>query len=96
MVNFGKKIKSLRLERNITQKQLADMAGVAVSAISSYESGNRYPSYDVLISLSRIFRVSTDYLLGLDKMKTVDVSGLDEREINVIMQMIDLLRDKNS
>lgn len=96
MVNFGKKIKSLRLERNITQKQLADMAGVAVSAISSYESGNRYPSYDVLISFSRIFHVSTDYLLGLDKMKTVDVSGLDEREINVIMQMIDLLRDKNS
>lgn len=96
MVNFGKKIKSLRLERNITQKQLADMAGVAVSAISSYESGNRYPSYDVLISLSRIFHVSTDYLLGLDKMKTVDVSGLDEREINVIMQMIDLLRDKSS
>lgn len=96
MVNFGKKIKALRLERNITQKQLADMAGVAVSAISSYESGNRYPSYDVLISLSRIFHVSTDYLLGLDKMKTVDVSGLDEREINVIMQMIDLLRDKSS
>ena len=94
MVNFGEKIKSLRTRRNLTQKQLADMAGVAVSAISSYESGNRYPSYDVLISLSRIFHVSTDYLLGLEKKKTIDVSDLNEQEITIISQMIDLLRDR--
>ena len=66
MVDFGEKVKNLRLERNLTQKQLANMAGVAVSAISSYESGNRYPSYDVLINLAHIFHVSTDYLLGLN------------------------------
>lgn len=94
MVNFGEKIKNLRTKRNLTQKQLADMAGVAVSAISSYESGNRYPSYDVLISLSRIFHVSTDYLLGLERTKTIDVSDLNEQEIMIISQMIDLLRDK--
>lgn len=94
MVNFGEKVKNLRLERNLTQKQLAEIAGVAISAISSYESGNRYPSYDVLISLARIFHVTTDYLLGLDNLKTVDISGLDEKEINVIMQMVDLLKDK--
>ena len=46
MVNFGEKVKLLRKERNLTQKQLADMLGVVVSAISSYESGARYPSYD--------------------------------------------------
>ena len=68
------------------------MAGVAVSAISSYESGNRYPSYDVLINLAHIFHVSTDYLLGLNKMKTIDISGLDEKEINIIIQLIDLLK----
>lgn len=92
MVDFGKKVKNLRLERNLTQKQLANMAGVAVSAISSYESGNRYPSYDVLINLAHIFHVSTDYLLGLNKMKTIDISGLDEKEINIIIQLIDLLK----
>ncbi len=92
MVDFGEKVKNLRLERNLTQKQLANMAGVAVSAISSYESGNRYPSYDVLINLAHIFHVSTDYLLGLNKMKTIDISGLDEKEINIIIQLIDLLK----
>lgn len=95
MVNFGEKIKSLRTQRNLTQKQLADLSGVAVSAISSYEAGNRYPSYDVLISLARIFHVSIDYLLGLENLKTVDVSGLEDRQINVILQMIDIMKEKN-
>lgn len=94
MVNFGSKVKELRLEKGLTQQQLANLLGVAVSAISSYESGNRYPSYEVLISLARIFHVSTDYLLGLDKLNTVDVSGLDDNEIKVILQMIDILREK--
>ena len=78
MVNFGNRLKSLRTKRRLTQKQLADQVGIAVSAISSYESGTRYPSYDVLISFSRIFHVSTDYLLGLDKRAEIDVSGLNE------------------
>lgn len=94
MVDFGEKVKKLRHEKDLTQQQLAKLLGVAVSAISSYESGNRYPSYEVLISLARIFHVSTDYLLGLEKLKTVDVSGLDDNEIKVILQMIDILREK--
>lgn len=94
MVHFGERIKKLRIERNLTQKQLAEMAGVAISAISSYESGNRYPSYDVLISFSRIFHVSTDYLLGLDKLRTLDISGLNDDEIKIILQMVDILRNR--
>ena len=94
MVNFGDKVKELRHEKRLTQQQLAELLGVAVSAISSYESGSRYPSYEVLISPARIFHVSTDYLLGLEKLKTIDVSGLDDNEIKVILQMIDILREK--
>lgn len=94
MVNFGEKVKLLRKERNLTQKQLADMLGVVVSAISSYESGARYPSYDGLIRLARIFHVSTDYLLGLSKTRTVDISGLDEEEIDVVIHMINVLRKR--
>ena len=94
MVDFGEKVKKLRHEKDLTQQQLAELLGVAVSVISSYESGSRYPSYEVLISLARIFHVSTDYLLGLEKLKIVDVSGLDDNEIKVILQMIDVLREK--
>ena len=92
MVNFGNRLKALRTEKRLTQKQLADQVGVAVSAISSYESGNRYPSYEVLITLARIFHVSTDYLLGLDKRTQIDVSGLKEEEIDAVTQIVSLLR----
>lgn len=94
MVNFGAKIKALRYEKHLTQKQLAEQVGVAVSAISAYESGSRYPSYDVLIHFAHIFHVSTDYLLGLDKCKNINVSGLNEDEISIITQLIDLLRQR--
>lgn len=94
MINFGKKVKLLRKERGLTQKQLADMVGVAVSAISAYEAGNRYPTYSGLVSLARIFHVSTDYLLGIANTRIVDVSGLDENEIDVIVHMVNVLRER--
>ena len=70
------------------------MVGVAVSAISAYEAGNRYPTYSGLVSLARIFHVSTDYLLGIANTRIVDVSGLDESEIDVIIHMINVLRER--
>ncbi len=65
MVNFVEKSKNLEKKKKLTQKQLADLADVAISVISAYESGNCYPSYEVLINLSHIFHVSIDYLLEL-------------------------------
>lgn len=94
MVNMGEKLKSLRLEKNLTQKQLANRIGLAISAVSSYESGSRYPSYEVLIQLARIFHVSTDYLLGITDKRNLDVTGLDDCEIELVSQLVDKLRNK--
>lgn len=93
-MNLGERLKQLRIEKNLTQKQLASRLGVAISAISSYESDTRCPSFDTLINYARIFHVSTDYLLGIESMQTLDVSGLSENEIFVIAQLIDMLRQK--
>ena len=94
LVNMGDKLKSLRTKKKLTQKQVSDMIGLAVSAVSSYESGSRYPSYDVLIKLARIFHVSTDYLLGMTDKRNIDVTGLDDDEIELISQLVDMLRNK--
>ena len=91
---MGEKLKSLRLEKILTQKQIADRIGLAISAVSSYESGSRYPSYDVLVKLSRIFHVSTDYLLGITDKRNVDVTGLNDSEIELVSQLVDMLRNK--
>lgn len=94
MVNMGEKLRSLRTEKKLTQKQVADRIGLAISAVSSYESGSRYPSYDALIKLARIFHVSTDYLLGITDKRNIDVTGLSDDEIEVVSQLVEMLRRK--
>lgn len=88
-------MKSLRLEKKLTQKQVADRIGLATSAVSSYESGVRYPSYDVLVKLARIFHVSTDYFLGITDTRNIDVTGLNDSEIELVSQLVDMLRGKS-
>ncbi len=94
MVKLGKRLKELHLERKMTQKQIADRLGLAISAVSAYESGDRYPTYDTLITLARIYHVSTDYLLGISSRREIDVTGLDEEEILFVSQLVELLRKK--
>lgn len=95
-MNLGEKLKKLRIEKKLTQKQLASRLGVAISAISSYESDTRCPTFDTLINYARIFHVSTDYLLGLESSRTLDVSGLSEDEILAVGHIIDIIREKKS
>lgn len=92
---MGEKLKSLRLEKKLTQKQVADRIGLAISAVSSYESGSRYPSYDVLVRLAHIFHVSTDYLLGMTDKRNIDVTGLADDEIEIVSQLVEMLRGKH-
>ena len=62
---FDERLKALRKESNLSQSQLGNMLYVTKVSICKYEKGISKPSSDVLIDLSRIFNVSTDYLLGL-------------------------------
>ena len=94
MVDFGNTLKQLRLEAGYTQQQLADKLCVTKSVISYYELQERYPSPEVLIKLSSIFHVSTDYLLGIEKGETVSLAGLDSDDIIIVKKMIDLLKKK--
>lgn len=61
---LSERIKKLRLESDMTQKQLADILGLTPKMISFYELGQRNPPNDILMKMSAIFNVSTDYLLG--------------------------------
>ena len=95
MVDFGQVLKKLRLEEELTQQQLADRLGVTKSVVSYYELHERTPSPEILVKLAAIFHVSTDYLLGLDKKETVDLTGLDKNDIITIKHLIATLRSKN-
>lgn len=92
MVDFGKRLKKLRMQAGLTQNQLADRMGITKSVVSYYELHERCPSPEVLIKLASIFHVSTDYLLGIEKKQTLDTSGLNDEEIQLIQNMIDVLK----
>ena len=94
-VDFGEKLRKLRKESGLTQKQLADRLGLAKSIVSYYENGSRYPSYDVLVKLARIFHVSTDYFLGLEKGRSLGLEGLTEEDVELLQRLAENLRNKN-
>ena len=94
IVDFGNHLKELRTQAGLTQSQLAQRLGITKSVVSFYELQERSPSPDVLVKLAGIFHVSTDYLLGLDKKETVDISGLSEKDIAIIRSLVESLRDK--
>lgn len=96
MVNFGEKLRELRTSFGMTQAELASRLRVTKSVVSYYELHERTPSPDVLIKLADIFHVSTDYLLGIEQRKMVDVSGLSEADIKLILMTVESLREKNS
>lgn len=94
MVDFGNKLKTLRIRDGYTQAQLAERLGLTKSVISAYETGLRMPSYDVLITVARIFKVTTDYLLGLESKHEIDLSGLSEQEISALLNLIKAMQRK--
>lgn len=95
-MDFGSRLKELRIQEGLTQQQLASQMGITKSVVSFYELQERTPSPAVLIKLAGIFRVSTDYLLGLDKRETIDVSGLSREDVAVMRILAERLRQKNS
>lgn len=94
MVDFGQRLRTLRLQEALTQQQLAERLGLTKSVISAYETDLRLPSYDVLRKLSRIFKVSTDYLLGVSSRNdsTLDLSGLTNAQKAALRQLVDSMR----
>ena len=59
------RIRDMREERDLTQKQLADHLHIRQNTYSQYETGQRQLPLDVLIALARYYKTSADYLLGL-------------------------------
>ena len=95
MVDFGNTLKTLRLRENMTHAQLAQKLGLTKSVISAYETGLRLPSYDVLIHVSKIFKVSTDYLLGVESQHDLDLSGISDDEVIALKNLIKVMRNRH-
>ena len=64
------RIKALREDLDIPQKEIADYLNIKQNTYSQYENGQRQLPIDALKKLSEYFNVSTDYILGITDIKT--------------------------
>lgn len=97
MINgLPQKLKALRIKYGYSQKRVAEKVNVSPSIVSGYETGERTPSTEVLLSLSYLYNTSTDYLLGKEEVSpnnTLDVSGLTNNQIASLARLIDSIRN---
>ena len=77
----NQRIRQLRQARSMSQVDLAKRLNVTKQSVSNWENDNIQPSIEMLVKLSAVFSVSTDYLLGLDSSEHLDVSGLPEEVV---------------
>lgn len=88
-------IRELRIQRHLTQTELANILGVSKSVVSAYENGVHLPPYDILTRISSLFGVSCDYLLGVTDTPYISTDGLTERQIQSLQAIADELRQLN-
>lgn len=62
---LGKKLRELRLERGISQKELGENLGFCNQSVSFWETGQREPDLDSIVKICKYFDVTSDFLLGL-------------------------------
>ena len=91
----AERIKALREARGWTQAELARRLSITRNGVNSWEQGLSMPSPSCLVDFAKLFSVSTDYILGVERLETVNVTGLNESDIALLAQLADRLRENH-
>lgn len=104
LYDISHKIKLLRINKGLSQKQLADLLGVNSSVVSKYETSAVVPSIAVIKKLTKVFGISSDELLGLTDKKyvdleellksTIDLTNLPNEDVEYIKSTVKFLENK--
>lgn len=81
-------IKALREEAGYSQSQLAKKLDVTRSSVNAWEMGLSTPTTHYIVALSKLFHVSTDYLLGLDNKRHIVLDDYSKSEIELIYGLL--------
>lgn len=89
------RLRELRTKIGLSQRAVAKHLDVSPSIISSYETGERTPSTENLLSLSYLYHCTTDYLLGreaISQQTVVSVDGLSPKQVQLLGELIETMR----
>ncbi len=93
MHGFSNRLKFLREKMGYTQSDVAKKLSLTRASVNAWEMGLSSPSTPFVVELSKLFHVTTDYLLGLDDCLTIRTDNLTEGEISVILNTIECFND---
>ena len=86
--DFGERLKDLRIENGYTQQELADKLNVSHNTIVRWENNYKVPTKNHIMQLSELFCTSLDYLVGINKKRSIVVSHLTEDQINILNSLV--------
>ena len=93
---YTRRIRDIREDNDLTQQQIAEILGTSQTMYARYERGANELPIRHLIRLAEYYRLSTDYLLGVEQKQNVDFSGLTEDEISAILHLIKVMKRNRS
>ena len=88
------KLKSLRKQYGLSQREAASRLGISTSVISAYENGERTPSTENLLALSYLYKCSTDYLLGKESKPPkiiLNTDKLSQKQLQILSDLSDTM-----
>ncbi len=98
---FAERLSALRKAEGLSVNELGKRVHISSSMISRYEAGEQLPSYKALIKFAAYFKVTTDFLLGVETSSetrskiTIDVTGLYPRQIEAVRMIVEQCKDMN-
>ncbi len=91
---LNERIRQLRTEQNMSQVDLAKCLNVTKQSVSNWENDNIQPSIEMLTKIAQTFSVSTDYMLGLDNRRYLEITGLTDNEIAHLQILVNDLSNR--
>ena len=76
----------------MTQAELAKLLHITRSSVNAWEMGISVPSTQYIVELAALFGVSTDYLLDIEKEKSININGLSEKEVGMIIELVEYFK----
>lgn len=96
MMTIGERLKKLRLDNNLGQKEIADLLDLSDSGYSCYENDIRIPTTKNLIKLAEYYNVSSDYILGINEKPYPSISDVSKRVDELEKQILEFKKYINS
>lgn len=92
---ISERIRELREQAGLSQSQLAKRLDVTRSSVNAWEMGLSAPTTQYIVSLTKLFHVSADYILGTESDLTISMRGYTEKEITLVLNLLNYFDEQH-